>query len=233
MVSYEAMVYPASAILLFAVIALFFGFRRFWSETKATALGTADTESWLQALKDVASLRYLGNDGAGCSYPEATFSNARRVYHQLVMYGFLLCFAATSVAAVYDHVFGWPAPYDYLSLPVALGSVGGIALVIGCGGLFWIKFLSDPTPAAERLLGMDVAFIVLLFCTALSGLLLLALRETAAMGLLLIVHLGFVLGLFLLLPYSKFVHSVYRLAALVWFAAESRGRPSSTLEKQT
>lgn len=48
-----------------------------------------------------------------------------------------------------------------------------------------------------------------------TGLLLLGLRETAAMGVLLAVHLGLVVALFLCLAYGKFVHAIYRLAALV------------------
>jgi len=40
----------------------------------------------------------------------------------------------------------------------------------------------------------------------------------------LIVHLGIVLALFLTLPYGKFVHAIYRSAALVKYALErSRG----------
>jgi citrate/tricarballylate utilization protein len=37
---------------------------------------------------------------------------------------------------------------------------------------------------------------------------------------LLAVHLGFVLAFFLTLPYSKFVHGVYRFAALLRFETE-------------
>ena len=44
------------------------------------------------------------------------------------------------------------------------------------------------------------------------------------MGLLLVIHLGFVLALFIALPYSKFVHGAYRLAALARFAAERRAQ---------
>jgi citrate/tricarballylate utilization protein len=67
---------------------------------------------------------------------------------------------------------------------------------------------------------MDVALIVLLFLTSLTGLLLLVLREQAAMGVLLIVHLGVVLALFLTLPYGKFVHSIYRIGSLAKNALE-------------
>lgn len=69
---------------------------------------------------------------------------------------------------------------------------------------------------------MYVAFIVLLMLTSLTGLLLLALRATPAMGPLLAVHLGVVLGLFLTLPYGKFIHAIYRFAALIRYAVERR-----------
>ena len=42
------------------------------------------------------------------------------------------------------------------------------------------------------------------------------------MGILLALHLGVVLGLFLSLPYGKFVHGLYRFLALVKYASERR-----------
>jgi len=49
---------------------------------------------------------------------------------------------------------------------------------------------------------------------------LLALRESPAMGTWLALHLGWVAGLFLTLPYGKFVHGIYRFVALVRYARE-------------
>jgi citrate/tricarballylate utilization protein len=40
------------------------------------------------------------------------------------------------------------------------------------------------------------------------------------MGTLLAIHLGFVLALFITMPYGKFVHGVYRYAALLKNAVE-------------
>jgi citrate/tricarballylate utilization protein len=60
----------------------------------------------------------------------------------------------------------------------------------------------------------------MLFMTSATGLLLLALRGRPVMAPLLIVHLGFVLGLFLTLPYGKFVHGIYRTVALMIYAQE-------------
>jgi citrate/tricarballylate utilization protein len=70
------------------------------------------------------------------------------------------------------------------------------------------------------MLKMDVAFLILLGLTSLTGLMLLVLRATPAMGTLLAVHLGLVAGLFLTMPYGKFAHIVYRYAALIRNALE-------------
>jgi citrate/tricarballylate utilization protein len=62
----------------------------------------------------------------------------------------------------------------------------------------------------------------MLFLTSLTGFALMLLRDTPAMGVLLAVHLGVVLGLFLSLPYGKFVHGLYRFLALAKYAAERK-----------
>jgi citrate/tricarballylate utilization protein len=122
-------------------------------------------------------------------------------------------------------VFGWHAPYALASLPVVLGTVGGVGLLVGPAGQLWLRSRRSPQMSDPAQGGMDVAFIVLLLLTSATGLLLLALRETAAMGTLLAVHLGGVLALFLTMPYGKFAHAVYRGAALLRFAIED-ARPT-------
>ena len=80
----------------------------------------------------------------------------------------------------------------------------------------------DPvlTDASRR--DMNTAFIAMLFLTSLTGFALMLWRDTGVMGMLLAVHLGVVLGLFLSLPYGKFVHGLYRFLALVKYASERR-----------
>jgi citrate/tricarballylate utilization protein len=83
-----------------------------------------------------------------------------------------------------------------------------------------MRWRQDPSLRDPRQRGLDESFIALLFITSLTGLLLLLLRDTGLMGVLLIVHLGAVLALFVTIPYGKFVHGIYRTAALVKYAIE-------------
>ena len=73
--------------------------------------------------------------------------------------------------------------------------------------------------------GVSIRYRKLLLATGATGLLLLAFRETRAMGSLLALHLGGVMALFVTLPYGKFVHAVYRFAALLRFHVERRQPP--------
>lgn len=101
------------------------------------------------ALGDALSLRYLDGGGDGCTWPGGKPSFARRRFHHLTFYGFLLCFAATSVATVYHHALRWKAPYPFWSLPVLLGTAGGIGPPAGPAGLLWLNLRRDPE-LAER-----------------------------------------------------------------------------------
>jgi citrate/tricarballylate utilization protein len=222
-IPYGAMVGVGSAAFLFALLALLVGFARFWVDTGGHAAELAQGRPLRQALRDVATLRYLGGGGHGCNDRDESFSMARRWWHHLMAYGFLLCFASTSTATVYDHVLAWPAPYPFWSLPVLLGVTGGAGLLMGAAGLFWLKLSGDHAPQAPRLLGADAGLLLLLMLIAATGLLLLSVRATGAMGTVLAVHLGLVLALFLTMPYSKFVHGVYRTGALIRHAIERPG----------
>ncbi len=223
-VPYTAMVAPALAMLLFGTACLAVGALRFWRDLGARPAQLLDPRALVHATLDALGLRYLKGAGDGCSYPDARFSHARRRFHHLVFYGFGLALTASTVAAGYHHLLHWAAPYPFLSWPVALGTLGGVAMVVGSSGLLYLKWRSDPEPADRQMVRVDVAFLVLLLWTNLTGLALLAARDTAAMGTLLVVHLGAVAGLFLTLPYGKLAHVAYRYAALLRNSIEESGR---------
>ena len=221
---HAAMAWPFGIAFLFAIVALVVAAARFWRDTEEQPRDFARVRPLCEGLADALTLRYLAGGGEGCTYPDERPSMLRRVFHHFTFYGFLLCFAATCVATVYHYAFDRPAPYPLASVPVALGTLGGIGLLIGPFGLLWLKAARDSALTSPRQTGMDVAFLVLLLLAGATGLLLFAFRETAAMGTLLALHLGAVMALFVTLPYGKFVHAVHRLAALVRYHVE-RKRP--------
>jgi citrate/tricarballylate utilization protein len=218
----------------FALFALAKGARRFWKEVAANdkPAGASIAEAATNAL----TLKYLdGNNNTaeaeGCTDGDDKPTQWRRRFHHATFYGFMLCFASTSVATLYHYFLGLKAPYALSSLPVVLGTIGGISMLIGTTGLAWLqakrnRALRVSPPAAHAEYGLqstiDLGFIALLFLVSLTGLVLLAWREAATMPLLLAVHLGVVMALFLTIPYGKMAHGVFRTAALLKFAIERR-----------
>ncbi|MEQ1806256.1 MAG: tricarballylate utilization 4Fe-4S protein TcuB [Burkholderiaceae bacterium] len=229
----------------FVCVALGLGVMRFWRDvspagpwsSRRTPGSSAVSQAWIpefagmtasapiagDALRNVLTLKYLdGGHGEGCNDVDDRYTLWRRRSHHATFYGFMLCFAATCVATLYHYAFGWQAPYAFTSLPVLLGTAGGLGLLVGPLGLGWLNVKRHAQHAEPAQQAMDLGLIALLFFTSLTGLALLALRGTGAMALLLAIHLGFVLALFLTMPYGKFAHGIFRCAALVKWAVERR-----------
>ena len=210
-------------VFLFAVLALALGVRRFWQDI-TPATGTPVTApAAAEATHDVLRLKYLGGGhGEGCNNEDDAFSLARQRAHHLTFYGFMLCFAATSVATLYHYAFNLPAPYDLPSLPKLLGVTGGVSLLLGTASLFKLKLQRHPEQGDAAQKPMDLGFIALLFLISWSGLALWLARGHASMPTWLAVHLGAVMALFATLPYNKFAHGIFRTASLLRHAVEKR-----------
>jgi citrate/tricarballylate utilization protein len=219
---HNAMAALFAAAFLYAIVALVMGVRAFWRDIGEPIGMRADAGSILQAIRDAGELRYLDGGGVGCFNEDDRPTDRRKLYHHFTFYGFGLCFAATCVATLYHYLFAREAPYPWWDLPVVLGTLGGIGLLIGPVGLLAEKWKRDPVLVDETRMGMDTAFIANLFLTSLTGMALLLLRDTGAMGPLLALHLGVVFSLFVTMPYGKFVHGIYRFVALVRYAQERR-----------
>ena len=211
-------------VFLWAVFALGMGVRKFWVDvTPATSGAPLSSPAAAEAAHDALRLKYLGGGhGDGCNNEDDAFTLARKRMHHLTFYGFMLCFAATSVATLYHYVFGWPAPYDFTSLPKILGTVGGISLALGTLGLWRLNLARDPNHGDVNQRPMDRGFIALLFLISVTGLALMLAKNSVAMPSLLALHLGLVMALFLTLPYGKFAHGIFRSASLLRFAVEKR-----------
>ena len=220
-IPHNVIVALAGAPFLLAIVAFILGGVKFWKDIGGSSNGGFKLGYAIQAIKDAGQMKYMAGGGHGCNYPTDDFTMGRRHAHQMTMWGFLLCLASTSVATLYHYFFGWEAPYPYLSLPVILGTIGGIGIVIGPWMLLRLKAKADERPLDVPRKGMDIAFLWMLILTGSTGLALMILRETPAMGILLTVHLGIVLGLFVTFPYGKMAHAVYRFGALIRYAQEN------------
>jgi citrate/tricarballylate utilization protein len=95
-------------------------------------------------------------------------------------------------------------------------------MIVGASGLLYLKWRSDRAPSDQGTLNLDWLFLLSLDVVSVTGMLLLLLRDTAAMPGLLVVHLATVLALYVSAPYGKFAHFVYRYVALVQNRVESR-----------
>ena len=211
-------------VFLFVVFALAMGVRRFWRDvTPATSGAPLSAPATLEATDAVLRLKYLdGGHGDGCHNEDDAYTLKRRRAHHLTFYGFMLCFAATSLATVYHYVFGWAAPYDLPSVPKLLGAVGGVMLMLGTAGLWHLNRTRHALHGDAQQKPMDLGFIALLFLVSSSGLALWLARSTPALALLLCLHLGAVMALFATLPYGKFAHGIFRTASLLRHAVEKR-----------
>jgi citrate/tricarballylate utilization protein len=229
-VPHHVMVAVFSAVSLFAIAALAVARTRLarglGPQAAPEARRPAEVEHTYRAagtaLGDALTLRHFHGAGEDCTNAEESRGPWRRWFHHCTFYGFALCFASTTVAAIYHVVFGWRAPYPYTSVPVILGTAGGLGLLIGPSGLFALRGRRDPALGDPAQRSLDTSLIAMLFLTSATGLLLMGLRGSGLMPALLVVHLGFVLALFLMLPYGKFVHGIHRVTALVRFANENR-----------
>lgn len=167
---------------------------RYWRDIHGGLDGLLGPRTWLRTVDQAVRLRHMTGGGAGCETP------GRRGFHRVLLYGFGLCALSTTAAAVLQNVLGQHPPYGYLSVPVITGSVGGIAMLVGGTGL-WVRSGGS-------------GFLWALLVLAATGMLTLLLRETAAFGPLLLVHVAAVAVAFGIAPYTKFVHGIFRTLSI-------------------
>jgi citrate/tricarballylate utilization protein len=222
-ISHGLMVLIFAPAFLLPLAAIAVSLRDYW---RAVGGGPVHLSDIWGACRLAGSMKNLkGGHGDGCNFEDTDrFSQARRHFHQATLYGFLLCFAATSSGTVLHYGFGLEAPYGLFSLPKLLGIPGGILLCLGTAGLAYLKTKADRNLGAPQVWGGEMAFVLLLFAVSATGLLLYAATNTAAVALLLPLHLGTVLTFFLLTPYSKMAHGFFRMAALTVEEARRSGR---------
>lgn len=130
------------SVFMLAIGLLMAGVIRFWREISPVGPRPAEIA---EASHNALTLKYLdGGHGKGCNEADDAFTLMRRRFHHFTFYGFMLCFAATVVATGYHYFAGWEAPYPFFSVPVMLGTLGGIGLIVGPAGLLWLNLKRSP-----------------------------------------------------------------------------------------
>lgn len=216
---HNAMVAVFGAAFFWMLVAVFMGARNYWRDTGVPQLSAGDHAG---ASHDALRLTYLDGGGDGCFNKDDAPTDRRRLWHHFTVYGFILCFASTSLATFYHYVLGKEAPYPWWDLPALLGIVGGVGLIIGPIGLLSAKLHRLEALNTPGFRGMEYGFIVILLLTGATGLALRILGETPLLGVTLALHLGAVLAFFLTMPYGKFIHGLYRYLALARYKKDQR-----------
>jgi citrate/tricarballylate utilization protein len=218
---YLVLLVPALAVSFFFLAVVWGGAIRLVRGAGGSLRSLLDPGVWIGAAGDALTLRYLGGGGDECYYPTRDRpSAARRLLHSCVFYGFVLAFASTVAAAILQDLLHQEPPYPLVSVPVVLGVLGGAGIIVGTTGLLWLKTRSDRALGTATMLRMDAAFLVVLDLASITGLLTLALRTTPLLGTMLVLHLAVLAALYVTAPYGKFVHWVYRVAAILQHRVE-------------
>jgi citrate/tricarballylate utilization protein len=187
---------------------------RYWRDTHGPLTDLGKARLWLRTVVQAAQLRHMRGGGEQCTYPGDEPSPARRRLHLAVSYGFGLCLVSTTSAAAMQEFFGILPPYAYVSIPVITGTVGGLAMVVGCAGLLVLKRRSDPALGTQSMRRADYGLLWALLILSLTGLLTLVLRTGPLFQPVLVAHLASVIVAFAITPYTKFVHWIYRMLAM-------------------
>ncbi len=97
--SHNTMAFLFGGVFALACAALAMAQRNFNRDAGSGPVEQGAGRPYLEATEDAARLSYLDGGGAGCYGAEGQQDN-RRFFHHLTFYGFLLCFASTSVATL-------------------------------------------------------------------------------------------------------------------------------------
>jgi quinone-modifying oxidoreductase subunit QmoC len=235
-----------SGLTLITFGGLIVGLFRFWGGMKATDAALGKSEMVLgfvpSAIKAVTAILTHARFG------KCEDRASRKTAHLMAFYGFLALFIVTSWAVVDLYVMPLLGveplyPFGLLHPMKILANVGGILLIVGSGKAI-LDRKNAPADGKHQSTSFDWIFVWLLFLVGLTGYAVEVFRfvaegaagaEAYRSGLAMpaygvyFVHLVFVFGLLVYLPYSKFAHIWYRAVAMIYGEATGRTREGQAL----
>ena len=171
-VPFAAMTIPPLVIAFYGLVVFVIGAVRFWRETGGALSDVIDLKAFWRATQDAFGLSYMKGGGAGCNYPDAELLPIEALVSSLGLLRFFARLRSHQRGCLLRSLPRLAGAVSAFSWPVVLGTVGGVGLLIGTSGLLFLKWKSDRDPAEDAMLSMDVAFLVLLFLTSLTGMIL-------------------------------------------------------------
>lgn len=230
-VKYPSFIYlPAvqviyTAALLFAALSMVMSLRSYWDNlVKNASAGYTGTPkpfipSLIEALTEILP---------HTTFKDCEANNIRYSAHLMAFWGMIGLFITTAIVVFSFDVLHLAPPSQNGpgTIPIKiLGNVSAIAFVIGLT-IMVVRRLTAPEQAGNSSY-FDWFFLLIIFGTGVTGLGAELVRWAgSAHGayVLYAVHLGFVLALFLYLPFSKFAHLGYRTVAIAWGKAYGRNK---------
>ncbi len=236
--------YTSLTLLTFG--GLIVGLMKFWGGMKANdatmgrgAPARGFVPSTIKALTELVTHDRFGS---------CTDQAPRKLSHLMAFYGFIALFIVTSWAVIDIYLmpfFGVATryPFDLLHPMKILGNVGGILLIVGSARAILTR-KNAPKDGYHQSTTFDWIFVWLLLLVGISGFCVEVFRFVAeaaageeayasAFALpaysIYFLHLVVVFGLLVYLPYSKFAHMWYRLAAMIYGEYSGRTGPGSQL----
>lgn len=198
----------SSLLYLYALILWAVDGYSFWHSFKRPEIKVRISHI-LGGLYDALSHRYFAGGGAGCSYPDENGSYLRLAMHPLVLMGFIVDLIA---------ILFYPKMNFYVT---TIYVAGAFMMLGGSLGLLIIKSFSDPKLAGNLMISSDIPFTSVMLLTGLTGVLFPILPGTLLMSYLFLIHVGLVAAIFIMAPFSKFLHPVFRILSLIMNRAES------------
>ncbi|MEM3193054.1 MAG: hypothetical protein QXO75_07360 [Nitrososphaerota archaeon] len=147
--------------------------------------------------------------GTGCKVPDQKNRYFRLTTHSLVLFGFITALISISF---------YPDIYGYVGIAYLLGSM---AVSIGTAGSIYMHLTEKEGSRNQKQSTMDYPFTFLLFLAGITGVLVPISTGTIWFNWNFLIHDALIIVVFLMAPYSKFIHPVFRFISLIKYNSDS------------
>jgi quinone-modifying oxidoreductase subunit QmoC len=204
--------------LLFAVVSLVISCRSYWDlleRGNPEAAQGAARKGFFPSL-----IEALGEILPHSTFKDCEANNIRYSSHLLAFWGFIGLVITTAIVAFMIDILHLapPSRYGPLWIPIKiLGNAAALAFIIGLT-IMVLRRMTSPEQAGATAY-FDWFFLLIICGTGLTGVLTEIIRWAGSVQgayFFYMIHLMFILALFLYLPFSKFAHLGYRTIAIAW-----------------